>query len=223
MTGTESTHVIIFFIHLCFLAASPPILAFTCDTSSYYEDIQTYLDDPFRTTDPISTLRQHMASHNVIPYTSNTRIDCWDALNVLDADSANASSVVLIYKQTSEPIATQGDSNGWNREHVWPKSYGVGYTGPDTSDLHSLRAADWSVNSARNNRYYDNCEASDGCTVPAHTEAAADTGKKSESGTTGIFMPPANVRGDLARSLFYMAVRYDGSEANTENLQVRFD
>ncbi|GMH77593.1 hypothetical protein TrRE_jg2057, partial [Triparma retinervis] len=112
-----------------------------------------------------------------------------------------------------------GDSDGWNREHVWPKSYGVGYTGADTSDLHSLRAADWSVNSARNNRYFDNCTSVEaGCTIPAHSEAAADTGKMSIAGTTGIFMPPASVRGDLARSLFYMATRYDGSETNTEDL-----
>ena len=94
----------------------------------------------------------------------------------------------------------------------------MGYTGPDTSDLFALRAADWSVNSARNNRYFDWCNETASCTIPAHSEAAADTGKKAVTGTTGIFMPPVSVRGDLARSLFYMATRYDGSESNTEDL-----
>jgi endonuclease I len=46
----------------------------------------------------------------------------------------------------------QGDTKGWNREHLWPKSYGVGYTGPDFSDLHHLRPADWGVNAARGNK-----------------------------------------------------------------------
>jgi endonuclease I len=125
---------------------------------------------------------------------------------------------MLIYKQTPDLISNSGLSTGWNREHVWPKSYGVGYTGPDTSDLFALRAADWSVNSARNNRYYDDCLDPSACTIPAHDEAAADTGKMSVAGTTGIFMPPAAVRGDLARSLFYMSTRYDGTDPNTEDL-----
>ena len=31
-------------------------------------------------------------------------------------------------------------------------------------------------------------------------------------------MPPTSVRGDVARSLMYMAIRYDGSDENTERL-----
>ncbi len=33
-------------------------------------------------------------------------------------------------------------------------------------------------------------------------------------------MPPAIVRGDLARCLFYMAVRYDGTDAITMDLEL---
>ena len=36
----------------------------------------------------------------------------------------------------------------------------------------------------------------------------------------GAFEPPAGVRGDVARALFYMAVRYDGSEAGTADLEL---
>ncbi|GMI45994.1 hypothetical protein TrCOL_g4237 [Triparma columacea] len=203
------------------LASSiPPVSTFVCDTPSYYQSIQAVLDTPSDASNLKEVLRAHMSeTHEVIPYTSNTKTDCWDALSYLDVDPSNSSRVLLIYSQKPDDITDAGDSDGWNREHVWPKSYGVGYTGADTSDLHSLRAADWSVNSARNNRYFDDCTSvEEGCTIPAHSEAAADTGKMSISGTTGIFMPPASVRGDLARSLFYMATRYDGSEANTEDL-----
>jgi endonuclease I len=112
------------------------------------------------------------------------------------------------------------DSTGWNREHVWPKSYGVGYSGADYSDLLSLRAADWNVNSARNNLYFDNvvCEYDDThCDRPAHSEAHNTTAKTSQK-----FMPPESQRGDIARSIFYMATRYDGSDddANCEKLTV---
>ena len=88
-------------------------------------------------------LRGLVASpHTVIPYTS-TATDTWDALRSLDADPANASNVMLIYSDRSEPAAVnQGVSTGWNREHIWPKSFGVGYDGADTSDLHALRPCD---------------------------------------------------------------------------------
>ena len=163
-------------------------------------------------------------SHSLTSYThSNT--DCWDALSVLDVSPTDPNSVTLIYKRTDELITQSGSPDGWNREHVWPKSYGVGYDGPDTVDLHSLRASDWSVNSCRSNRYYDWCTATTpGCISPAHHEvahlAADETGRKTPPGELGFFMPPSAVRGDLARSVFYMATRYDGEEDGTEDLAV---
>ena len=84
----------------------------------------------------------------------------------------------MIYATAPHACDEQGVSTGWNREHSWPKSYGVGYEGPDYSDLHALYAADWSVNSARNNLFFDNC-AGAGCTSPAHSEAEATTAKDS--------------------------------------------
>ena len=112
-----------------------------------------------------------------------------------------------------------GMTSAWNREHLFPKSYGVGYDGADTSDLHALRPADWGVNSARNNLFFDWCNDTSVCTSPAHAEAAATTAKDSQR-----FQPPEAVRGDIARSLFYMALRYNAElvdetqEVNTEPL-----
>ena len=92
----------------------------------------------------------------------------------------------------------------------------MGTSGADTSDLHALRAADWNVNSARSNLPFGWCNASTACRdMPAHAEAHNTTGKDED-----VFMPPANVRGDLARALMYMAVRYDGSEPHTERLRL---
>ena len=89
--------------------------------------------------------------------------------------------------------------------------------GADYSDLHHLRAADWSVNSARGNLWFGECDpASDSsCSSPAHAEAADDTAKNAE-----LFQPPAAVRGDIARAMLYMDVRYDGADASTEDLVV---
>ena len=97
-------------------------------------------------------------------------------------------------------------TDGWNREHVWPKSYGIGTSGDDYTDVHNLRACDWSVNSARGNLFFGECDPSldSSCSSPAHSEAASDTAANSV-----LWMPPAAVRGDIARTLFYMEVRGD--------------
>ena len=97
-----------------------------CNTTSFYNGI-----DP--STTPIETIAERISNHNRISYDY-----CWDAIKVLDEDPTNAENVILIYSQRSAPKNTSGLSTGWNREHVWPKSYGVGYTGPDFSDLHHL-------------------------------------------------------------------------------------
>jgi len=45
---------------------------------------------------------------------------------------------------------------GWNREHVWAKSYGdFGTRIGAGTDVHHIRAEDVSTNSARNNRSFD--------------------------------------------------------------------
>lgn len=113
-----------------------------------------------------------------------------------------------------DALADQGIPTGWNREHSWPRSLGLGHSGPDFSDLHALFAADWNVNSARSNRYFDDCHAAE-CVTPAHAEAAVDTARNALS-----FMPPASQRGDLARAMFYMAMRYDGTEPLTIDLEL---
>jgi hypothetical protein len=94
----------------------------------------------------------------------------------------------------------------------------VSDSGFDNTDLHHLRPADCNVNSARNNRYFGQCgtvSPLNECVMPAHPEAASDTERDAET-----FLPPMNQRGDIARSIFYMDLRYDGDEVNTLDLVV---
>lgn len=99
----------------------------------------------------------------------------------------------------------------------WPRSLGVGSSGKDNTDVHSLRPSDCNVNAARGNKLFGACGTlgTSSCTSPAHPEAAIDTE------TDGVtFLPPAGVRGDVARAIFYMDLRYDGTDANTVDLVV---
>uniref|UniRef100_A0A0G4HW20 Uncharacterized protein n=1 Tax=Chromera velia CCMP2878 TaxID=1169474 RepID=A0A0G4HW20_9ALVE len=188
----------------------------TCDADAYWSTVTAEVGKELA-----DQLHNLVDGHTVIPYTSK-RTDVWDALDVLDEDPLNTDNVKLIYAQRSEAKVNKG-VGGWNREHVWPKSRGVGYKGPDTSDLFALRAADWNVNAVRNNRYYDNCGVGRlVCEMPAHPEAPSDSGVGQGSGR-GFFQPPMSVRGDLARSLFYMAVRYNGAEKKTTTLRLTDD
>ncbi|WP_407058279.1 endonuclease I family protein [Tigheibacillus jepli] len=125
----------------------------------------------------------------------------WDALKQTDEDPANPDNVILLYSGESRAKNASGGQVGdWNREHVWAKSHGNFGTskGPGT-DLHHLRPTDVQVNSARGNKDFDNggsdVKGCDGCKM-----------------TNVSWEPPNRVKGDVARMIFYMAVRYEAED-----------
>lgn len=179
-----------------------------CDIDQYYNSVD--IMDRFALH--IITKDMH---RGVLPYTSSTKEDVWDALIELDGyveTNQQSELVHLIYRDLNVPAEPYGESDSWNREHVWPKSRGVGDKGPDFTDVHCLRPSDWNVNAARGNKLFGECglfhDISE-CNVPAHSEAAYDT-----ASDPSIWLPPADVRGDIARALMYMAIRYDADDEN---------
>ena len=148
-------------------------------------------------------------NHHVIPYSSSSPNDTSDALRELDEDPANTNNVLCIYSGKSEAKSTFGISGGWNREHCWCNSYGLDGVEPAYSDLHTLRPEDSNVNSSRQNKLYDVSDTNSlGYKFPAHVEAPL------ASADSDSWEPPPNVRGDVARAVFYMAVRYTGDHTN---------
>ena len=126
----------------------------------------------------------------------------WTALKDTDQDPNNTNNVVEIYSGRS--IAKSDNGGGvdqWNREHVWAKSHGDFGTanGPGT-DVHHLRPEDVTVNSDRGNLDFDN----GGGAVAQCTGCLRDADS---------FQPRDAVKGDVARMIFYMAVRYEGDDA----------
>ncbi len=135
------------------------------------------------------------------------------ALPVVDQDPSNPDNVILAYNGASVQGAWSSGGTIWNREHRWPSSWGLGTSGPDYSDMHQLAPCNPSINSARGN-------------LPFGT--VISTGGYGASG--GYWYPGDNDQpdpdrgddtGDCGRVLFYMAVRYDGGETNTMDLEVR--
>jgi len=164
-----------------------------------------------------AALHDIIDDHRVIKYSSKNP-DTADALANLDANPNKPNSVMLIYSRRSEAISNFGTSSGWNREHLWCNSYGIDKRGPAYSDLHNLKPADASVNSARSNKIYDISDTSDAkYQKPGHPEA------KLTSEDTDSWEPPVEVRGEIARAAFYMDVRYSGDKSNENDLQLTND
>lgn len=144
--------------------------------------------------------------HNIIDDHRELSYDnVWDALRNTDEDPNNPSNVILLYTGRSQSKLTNGGNvNDWNREHVWAKSHGDFGTsaGPGT-DIHHLRPTDVSVNSSRGNLDFDNGGSQ-------HSEAL---GNYYDSDS---WEPRDAVKGDVARMLFYMAVRYEGDSGEVD-------
>lgn len=135
----------------------------------------------------------------------------WDQLKFTDEDPCNTDNVLLLYTGRSQDkdLRDQGqnDPNSWNREHVWAKSHGFPAKSQTAyTDIHHLRPADRSVNSSRSDRDFD-----DGGTPQSE---APDTFKGD-----GTWEPREEVKGDVARMVFYMDVRYEG-QGNVPDLKL---
>jgi serine protease len=138
-------------------------------------------------------------NHNPLTYSQ-----AWEALKYSDEDPSNSNNVILIYTGRSQAksfnASGNNDPDAWNREHTWPKSHGF----PSSSDwaytdIHQLRPADASVNSTRGNKDYDN----------GGSMISEAPGNYTDSDS---FEPRDEVKGDIARMMFYMDLRYNGND-----------
>jgi len=156
-------------------------------------------------------LHDIIKNHTIIPYTS-TAFDATDAIKVLDQDLIETNKVTLIYSGFTD-YKTNFGNPGVEKEHMWPNSYGIDSIQPSYSDLFNLRAIDSNVNSSRGNKYYDISDTNNAnYRFPAHIEAPLC------STDIDSWQPRVVERGDIARAVFYMDVRYEGDHVNEPNL-----
>ncbi|MEJ7651140.1 MAG: endonuclease [Nakamurella sp.] len=127
--------------------------------------------------------------------------EVWDGIKDVDQDPNNSNNVLELY--TGRSISKSSNGSGvenWNREHVYAKSHGDFGTanGPGT-DLNHLRAADVSVNSSRGNKDF----------AEGGTENSEAKGNYS---TTTSWEPRDADKGDVARMVLYMDIRWEGGD-----------
>lgn len=115
----------------------------------------------------------------------------------------------------------QYEGDCYNREHSFPKSWFGDEIAPMYTDLFHLYPSDGKVNGVRSNYPFGNVSV---VTNPSNNSYSL-LGTSTESGSSLIVFEPADeLKGDMARTYFYMVTRYENlvaswkSNLNTEML-----
>ena len=114
-------------------------------------------------------------------------------LQLADEDPNNPNNMLMFYTAESiTKVSIEGNST-WTREHVWPQSLSDNWFGESGAgaDMHHVRPCRQSVNSSRGNKKFG-----------------------TETNTTYFYpvIGEADYRGDVARIIFYMFVRYEEAD-----------
>lgn len=158
------------------------------------------------------TLAHIIDNHQVVSYSSLwthfSSTDSWNDTLIWDIYSNNTATGASYYFQFQEDqCGNVGSSEGvcYNREHTFCQSWFGGGTGSPYSDLFHIYPVDGYINSTRNNYPYG--------IVNSPTRIFSNGSKYGTNSTPGspsgnAYEPIDEYKGDIARSLFYMATRY---------------
>ncbi len=112
-----------------------------------------------------------------------------------------------------------------NREHVYPKSYGFGNDSDSTflpyaaTDMHNLHMGEARNNQSGHNNYpYGNVTDKNSATAIKSSISGEVTGYLGvNKDNIPVYEPMDKDKGDIARSIFYMAARYHTYDASKDN------
>lgn len=157
------------------------------------------------------TLKENL--HELLRTTHTTEYSydaLWTQLRYTDEDPDNSNNIIEIYTGWSVPKTNYGGgATQWNREHTWSKSHGgFGESRPAGTDLHHLRPCDATVNSAKGNKDFDN----GGTLYIDASPYGSYSGNTGNYSSTYSWEPRDEDKGDVARMLMYMAVRYEATD-----------
>ena len=167
-------------------------------TTNYYESCNGLSGEALR-----GELHNIIKDHQSFSYTTTKTI-----LREADEDYNNPDNIILVYTGNSIDkfdFASNFEPDFWNREHVWPKSHGDFDAGdpfevPAYTDAHNLKPVDHSMNTLRGEKDFEN----------GGEEVFNGSSLTDCFSTNSTFEPRNEVKGDIARMIFYMDLRYEG-------------
>lgn len=185
------------------------VISFTTAASgdAYYAGVDTSSGPALK-----AWLHNRIKNHISVRYS-----DTYTVMNKADEDigPGNSDKVWDVYRNESYPKQTSGAAN-YNREHTWPKSLGFpdetsnGQPNSPHTDGHMLHATHVGYNSDRGNSPYGEC---DGCTsrpTVANHGVGGGGGGDNNYFNANTFEVWDYRKGDMARAVLYMSVRYQG-------------
>lgn len=194
-----------------------PIQSTNTDASVYFAEA---LEDPTLSGEDLKSILNRIVAngHKCRSYTPCV----WDALEQLDESPNDPTKVIGFYSRAEIPKGNKvsGPKVGqdfWNREHLYPAGR-FNKKGCPYRDLHHLVAADSSVNNDRGNSDFDEGG------VPVTDKGGTVTCEDCKEVEDVLWEPASGKqKGQIARMLFYINVRYRGSPNNLSLVEGRSD
>lgn len=198
--------------------------------TGYYSQVNTSSASQLR-----CSLHATIKGHTAYPYSGGTT-NTWTILEIADEDPNNGSRILDAYRNRSYAKVTDRAGSGsglrYNREHTWPNSLGFGSASGNLglpyapyTDTHMLYLTDATWNADRGNKPYADCtsgcgeritEANNGSGGGSGVYPGNSNWVKTPDGNAGSFQVWAKRKGDMARAILYMAIRYEGgNDPNT--------
>ena len=167
-----------------------------------------------------------VALHNIIKgHSSISYAQLWNAFWSTDnkgngivwdmySDNPNGTPPYIYYLGEDQCGNYSGEGDCYNREHSWPSSWFNDQTTPRT-DLHHIFPTDGYVNNRRGNYAFGEVRSASWT-----SRNGSKLGYCKTPGFTGmVFEPIDEYKGDFARAIMYMSVRYyseDGSWGSSD-------
>jgi len=181
----------------------------------------------------VGTAGQPLLDYVILNYKSSSTLGYNNARDVMysiiDLEDDNSLKGIYtnytIFLDPAQDPRPQTNAFNMNCEHSWPQSMGAG-SEPQKSDLHHLYPARGNVNSSRGNKHFADIDDNDTdkwwrfdyyeTSIP---NEFIDEFSEVDNGN-GVFEPREDVKGNIARSMFYFYTMYnDVADTNFFNIQ----
>lgn len=195
----------------------------TVNTSNYYSGISSSMDKSSMTSALKTLMNKNYTTINYDSAETYMRDTDRDWVRSSDPNDENPYMILLYYTKNDgsdkqqlwnhyhTSVSEHGipeSQQSWDKEHIWAKSNGLTQK---NSDFHHLRASDMKNNNTRSNFPLATCT-----TVSSYIQDFSGTNSSKKGTNKGVTVvePLDEFKGDVARALMYMPLKFSVSLTN---------